>query len=50
MNAVQINRYFRKTMAHIHFIGDEHALGILERQRVKLWLKNAYSEIDTLHV
>jgi len=29
---------------------DDHALGILERQRVKLWLKNAYSEIDTLHV
>lgn len=29
---------------------DEHALGLLERQRVKLWLKNAYSEIDTLHV
>ncbi len=28
---------------------DEHALGILERQRVKMWLKNAYSEIDTLH-
>ncbi len=26
-----------------------HALGILERQRVKLWLKNAYSEIDALH-
>ncbi|MDZ7593360.1 MAG: hypothetical protein U0932_01800 [Thiobacillus sp.] len=29
---------------------DEHALGILERQRVKMWLKNAYNEIDTLHV
>jgi hypothetical protein len=29
---------------------DEHALGLLERQRVKMWLKNAYSEIDTLHV
>ncbi|MEQ1593014.1 MAG: hypothetical protein ABL892_11580 [Thiobacillaceae bacterium] len=29
---------------------DEHALGILERQRVKLWLKHAYSEIDILHV
>ena len=29
---------------------DEHALGILERKRVKMWLKNAYSEIDTLHV
>jgi hypothetical protein len=29
---------------------DEHALGILERQRVKMWLKNAYSEIDTLHI
>jgi len=29
---------------------DDHALGILERQRVKLWLKSAYSEIDTLHV
>ena len=29
---------------------DEHALGILERQRVKLWLKHAYGEIDTLHV
>ena len=29
---------------------DERALGILERQRVKLWLKHAYGEIDTLHV
>jgi len=29
---------------------DAHVLGILERQRVKMWLKNAYSEIDTLHV
>ena len=29
---------------------DTHALGILERQRVKIWLKHAYSEIDTLHV
>lgn len=29
---------------------DAHALGILERQRVKMWLKNAYSEIDTLQV
>lgn len=29
---------------------DEHALGILERQRVKMWLKNAYSEIDILHI
>ncbi len=29
---------------------DEHALGILERQRVKLWLKSAYAEIDTLPV
>lgn len=29
---------------------DTHALGILERQRVKTWLKHVYSEIDTLHV
>jgi hypothetical protein len=29
---------------------DAHALGILERQRVKMWLKNAYSEIDALHL
>jgi hypothetical protein len=29
---------------------DAHALGILERQRVRMWLKNAYSEIDTLYV
>ncbi len=28
---------------------DAHALGILERQRVKMWLKHAYTEIDTLH-
>ena len=28
----------------------EHALGILERQRVKMWLRNSYSEIDTLHL
>jgi len=27
---------------------DEHALGLLERQRVKMWLKNAYGEIDAL--
>jgi hypothetical protein len=26
------------------------ALGILERQRVKMWLKHAYSEIDSLHL
>ena len=30
--------------------GDDPALGLLERQRVKLWLKSAYSELDTLHV
>ena len=29
---------------------DAHALGILERQRVKMWLKHAYGEIDTLHI
>ncbi len=29
---------------------DAHALGILERQRVRMWLKSAYSEIATLHV
>ena len=29
---------------------DAHALGILERQRVRMWLKNTYSEIDTLHL
>jgi hypothetical protein len=29
---------------------DAHALGILERQRVKMWMKNAYSEIDSLHL
>jgi len=29
---------------------DAHALGILERQRVKMWLKHAYNEIDTLHL
>jgi len=29
---------------------DEHALGLLERQRVKMWLRNSYSEIDTLHL
>jgi hypothetical protein len=27
-----------------------NALGILERQRVKMWLKNAYAELDTLHL
>ena len=30
--------------------GIEHELGLLERQRVKLWLKRAYQEIDTLDV
>jgi hypothetical protein len=29
---------------------DAHELGILERQRVRMWLKNAYSELDTLHL
>jgi hypothetical protein len=29
---------------------DAHALGILERQRVKMWLKSAYNEIDSLHL
>lgn len=29
---------------------DAHALGILERQRVKLWLRHAYGEIDSLHI
>ena len=29
---------------------DEHALGILERQRVKLWLRHAYGELDSLHL
>lgn len=29
---------------------DEPALGILERQRVRLWLKHVYSEIDILHL
>ncbi|MEW6120108.1 MAG: mobilization protein [Pseudomonadota bacterium] len=29
---------------------DEHALGILERHRVKLWLKHAYGELDALHL
>jgi hypothetical protein len=29
---------------------DEHALGILERQRVKMWLRNSYSEMDTLNL
>lgn len=29
---------------------DAHALGILERQRVKMWLRNSYSEIDALHL
>jgi hypothetical protein len=27
---------------------DAHALGILERQRVKLWLRNCYGEIEAL--
>lgn len=29
---------------------DAHGLGILERQRVKMWLKHAYGEIDGLPV
>jgi hypothetical protein len=29
---------------------DAHALGILERQRVRMWLKNAYGEFDSLHL
>jgi cellulose biosynthesis protein BcsQ len=29
---------------------DAHALGILDRQRVKMWINNTYSEIETLHV
>jgi hypothetical protein len=30
--------------------GIEHELGILERQRVKIWLKSVYKEIDPLEV
>jgi hypothetical protein len=30
--------------------GDVAALSLLERQRVKVWLKNAYEEIDTLGI
>ncbi len=30
--------------------GIEHELGLLERQRVKSWLKRAYQEIDSLDV
>lgn len=29
---------------------DAHALGILERQRVKLWLRNCYGEIEALNL
>lgn len=30
--------------------GAEHELSIMERQRVKLWLKHAYQEIDSLGI
>jgi hypothetical protein len=30
--------------------GDTTGLGLLERQRVKVWLKNAFSEIDRVGV
>ena len=29
---------------------DTQPLGLLERQRVKLWLKSAYAELDALHL
>ncbi|HSJ03140.1 MAG TPA: hypothetical protein VK956_11840, partial [Verrucomicrobium sp.] len=29
---------------------DATGLGLLERQRVKVWLNNAYEQIDSLHV
>ena len=28
----------------------DHALGLLERQRVKIWLKNVYRVFDTLPI
>lgn len=27
-----------------------HALGLLERQRVKMWLNHAYQEIDNIEI
>ncbi len=34
--------------AAIHTTKGENALGMLERQRVKMWLKGAYAEVDAL--
>lgn len=34
--------------AAIHHKGGEDSLGLLERQRVKTWLKNAYASFDAL--
>lgn len=43
----KIDRYSSSFWAATQNTG-EHALGILERQRVKLWLKACYTELDKL--
>jgi hypothetical protein len=44
----KIDRQNASFWAAIHNRGGDDALGLLERQRVKNWLKSAYSMLDTL--
>jgi hypothetical protein len=44
----KIDRQNASFWAAIHHKSDADALGLLERQRVKLWLKRSYDTLDTL--
>lgn len=44
----KIDRQNASFWAAAHGTTGPHALGMLERQRVKTWLKRAYAELDTL--
>lgn len=44
----KIDRQNASFWAAIHTTSGDDALGMLERQRVKTWLRNAYATLDTL--
>ena len=44
----KIDRQNASFWAAIHNKSDDEALGLLERQRVKLWLKRSYETLDSL--
>lgn len=44
----KIDRQNTSFWAAIHNKSDDEALGLLERQRVKLWLKRSYETLDSL--